>query len=148
MVRYLTIIKLINSIDIFFLDENSLLKKFKSTISTFCFSITAVSNISNAEIVKSIFRNIFKLFPNLTNLQFSRYSSTDILSLSFGDDIPMYSSTLSELHMNLAWSVDFLSLLDGRLSHLHTLYVEIQFFCRPSVYIDIKVNEKLMCLNN
>ncbi len=84
--------------------------------------------MSNDEIVKIIFGNIFKLFPNLTTLQFSRYSSTDILSLSFGDEIPMYSSTLSELHMNLASSVDFLSLLDERLSHLHTLYVEIQLF--------------------
>ena len=141
MVRYLTIIKLINSIDIF-LAENSLLKKFESTISTFSFSLTTVSYRGCDERTNIIFGNIFTLFRNLTTLQFSRYSSNDILSLSFADEIPMYSSALSELHINLTSSDYLLSLLDGRLSQLRTLYVEIQSFFRPSVNTDMKVNEK------
>ena len=124
-----------------------MLKKFESTISSFCFSIIPVLHVNNDKIGKIIFENIFKLFRNLTTLQFSRYSSDDVKCLSFGDEIPMYSSTLLELHINLASSVDFLSLLDGRLSQLHTLYVEIKFF-RSSVGIDMKVNEKLMSLNS
>ncbi len=119
-----------------------MLKKFENTISTLSFSITAVSYSSNDEVAKIIFGNILKLFINLTNLQFSRYSSKDIRNLSFGDEIPMYSSTLSELHINLESSIEFLSLLDGRLSHLHSLYVENQTFFRPSVNIDMKINEK------
>ncbi len=104
--------------------------------------------MNNDEISKIIFGNIFKIFRNLTTLQFSRYSSDDILSLSFGGEIPMYSSTLLELHMYLGSSIDLFSLLDGRLSQLHTLHVEIQIFLCPSADIDMKVNEKLMCLNN
>ena len=90
---------------------------------------------------KIVFGNIFKLFDKLTVLRFIRYSSKDIFRLSFPNEIPMYSSTLLELHVSLASSIELLNLLDGRLGHLHSLYVHIQIF-RSSMDVDIKVNEK------
>jgi hypothetical protein len=140
MVREVILIKWINLID-GFLDENSWLKKFANTISAFSFSIITKSYFSD-EIANIIIRKILKLFVNLTHLEFSRYSSQDIFYFPFGNDIPMYSSTLLELHINVPKSIEFLSLLDGRLSHLHTFYVKIQTFFGPSVDIDMKVNEK------
>lgn len=97
-----------------------------------------------------IFENILILFAKLTNLQFKRLSDGDMLSLPFDRPIGMFSSTLVELHINVESSVDLLCLLDGRLSHLHSLYIEVELFRCPSVDIDMKVNERFMLkqLNN
>ena len=86
-----------------------------------------------------IFRNILKFFANLTILQLNSYSRGDISALSFDNEFPIYSSTLLELHLNVTSSNELLSLIDGRLSHLRSLYVEVQTFWRPSSNIDMKV---------
>ena len=126
-----------------FLGAHSMLKKFGNTITTFCFSIAVGFHLSKDQIAKLVFGNVFKLFANITVLQFITCSNEDIFYLPFADEIPMYCSTLLELHVNMATSVDFLCLLDGRLSHLHSLYVDIQIFFRPSFDIDMKVKETM-----
>jgi len=66
-----------------------------------------------------IFRNIFIIFPNLVNLRLDKFPHTDLLSLSFNREIPMFSSsTLLELHIDVCISADLLYLFDGRLSHV------------------------------
>ena len=139
MVRYLPIEL---NFKFFALDSHSILKKFRNTITTFCFSIASGRNLSDDQIAKIVFENIFKLFDKLTILRYIHYSSKDIFCLSFANEIPMYSSTLLELHINLESSVELFYLLDGHLSHLHSLYVHIQIFFRPSMNVDMKVNEK------
>ena len=90
-----------------------------------------------------IIGNIFQFFGNLTILEFNRYSTGDIFALSFDKEIPICSSTLLELHINISSSDELLSLIDGRLSHLHSLYVQVQTFWRPSLDIDMRVNYKM-----
>jgi len=85
-----------------------------------------------------------RVFTVFTHLRyFNKYSPEYMYfpRLSFNVELPrFFSSTLTELHINLEDSNDCLYLLDGRFNNLRVLYVNIGFIFPRSVMIGNKVN--------
>ena len=77
------------------------------------------------------------MFHNLICLKFHPHSDIHVANnerLSFHLEEPstFFSSTLMEIHINVAYITDCLYLLDGRFKQLHTLYVNVSWFPPPS----------------
>lgn len=90
---------------------------------------------------------MFKIFPQLIDLQCHKLSNDDCFQLTFQNEIPIFSSSiLLELHINVYILNDFLCLLDGRLNKLRRFYVNVHFFTLPSPDIDMKVRKTFICL--
>ncbi|CAF3496483.1 unnamed protein product [Rotaria socialis] len=121
-----------------FNEENSLLKKFQH-LSTFHFSVFNKSVRVSYDLTRFVFKNMFKTFPRLINLQFHQLFNNDCFELSFGKEISIFSSCfLLELHITVCTSTDFLCLLDGRFNALRHFYVYVRHFFLPSPDVDMK----------
>ncbi|CAF3387253.1 unnamed protein product [Rotaria sp. Silwood2] len=87
---------------------------------------------SKSDFVTSIFTIVLTVFNNLLYLNCDPFAESDLRRQSFYDKTPtFFSSTLLELHINVASLNECLYLLDGRLNQLHTFYVDIDFFTPP-----------------
>jgi hypothetical protein len=95
---------------------------------------------SKNDVLEFLLTQIFSVFPNLQYLNFNPNLN---LCNKFSFNISrsnIFSSTLLELHINLGNISDCLSLLDGRFSQLHTLYVNIYYIGANSFSIYNKVS--------
>ncbi|CAF4558981.1 unnamed protein product [Rotaria sp. Silwood2] len=102
---------------------------------------------SKSDFVTSIFTIVLTVFNNLLYLNCDPFAESDLRRQSFYDKTPtFFSSTLLELHINVASLNECLYLLDGRLNQLHTFYVDIDFFTPPSKMIkDKKLLPNMRC---
>ncbi|CAF4241865.1 unnamed protein product [Rotaria sp. Silwood2] len=112
--------------------------------------ITMIGNetqTSKSDFVTSIFTIVLTVFNNLLYLNCDPFAESDLRRQSFYDKTPtFFSSTLLELHINVASLNECLYLLDGRLNQLHTFYVDIDFFTPPSKMIkDKKLLPNMRC---
>jgi hypothetical protein len=83
---------------------------------------------SSEDFLALMFINVLTIFSNLHYLDFDPFDGVDLQQLSFNRRTPTFSSsTLTELRITVADFDDCLDLLDGRLSQLRTLYVNITF---------------------
>lgn len=88
----------------------------------------------------NLFSNILLIFTNLLHLKFYPLNNLSAVYLSFIDQTPRFdSSTLVELHVNVYCLDDCLYFLDGRLPHLHTLFVQVHHL--NSVYPPTTMNK-------
>jgi hypothetical protein len=90
----------------------------------------------------SVFRKVLTVFTNLSYLNCHPFVEPHLPRFAFMEDTPtFFSSTLTELHINVFNFDDILYLLDGCLNQLHTFYVNIEFLCvRNGSTIYKKVN--------
>ena len=80
----------------------------------------------------TIFQRILTVFTNLNYLNCHPFFELEKPRLWFGEITPIFfSSTLLELHVNVATLNDCLYLLDGRVNQLRTFYVNIAYFNAP-----------------
>lgn len=123
------------------LDESPLFEVFKKKIQSLSIRmIDSKTNKSEGDSVISIFTSILNLFNNLRYLNYHPFVALDFSQLSFNENTPrFFSSTLAELHINVADFNDCLYLLNGRLSQLRTFHVKIDYFLLPSEVIKEKV---------
>ena len=123
------------------LDKTCLINILKNEISS-C-SIDIIENAKHTSgkgVLEFVLREIFSVFPNL---QYLNFTPNLYLCEKFSFDISrsnIFSSTLLELHINLVNISDCLSLLDGRFSQLHTLYVNIYYIGENPFSINNKVS--------
>ncbi|CAF1446202.1 unnamed protein product [Rotaria sordida] len=72
----------------------------------------------------------------------------DVGYLSFHDEIPIFSSLLRELHINVSSLTECLYLLDGRLNQLRIFYVNIKIIHHIAPNIDMKKKlDNLRCFS-
>ncbi|CAF1163192.1 unnamed protein product [Rotaria sordida] len=106
--------------------EQILTRAFKNQISTV---LSTISNnkgdLSAKNEIMTVCSHIFTAFPNLLYLNFHQLSDRNIERLSFDCQIPMFSSTLIELHIKVQRFDDILYLLDGRFNKLCIFYVDV-----------------------
>jgi hypothetical protein len=127
--------------DKFYLDERSLIHKFKNQLSSLFIDIAqnAPQN-SIKDAIKLVFTNILTKF---TNLQYLNICSNSIVYKRMTVEMPpltVISSTLLELHICLEDITDCLCLLDGRFNQLHTLYVKMYFISSSPLTMNNKVH--------
>lgn len=107
--------------------------------------IITVANNKNETLMKDLIRTIyiliFTVFTNLRHLNFCSFSNINHHYLSFDEKFPkFFSSTLTELYVNLENFEDCLCLLDGHFSQLRTFYVNISSIRRPFIVINNTVS--------
>lgn len=124
------------------LEENSSIIKWKNQILVLFLTITNTNDeLSRNEITRFLFENIFQVLSKLMRLHLFQLSNTDLSHLSFGDQFPMFSSSiLVQLNINLDNLSDCLYFLDGRLHQLRSFYVNIRNISKVSSNINVKVN--------
>lgn len=119
------------------LEETDLDRIFKSQITTL--SITFVDH-SRKRIplytMNTLCADILTKFNKLRCLKFRPYSDTYIdhderLSFLSLEPPTFFSSSLTTLHINVKDINDCLYLLDGRLTQLHSFYVDVHIFGPP-----------------
>ena len=111
-----------------FKETNSSIIKCKDQIHELNLTIND-ENSSTFNLLVDIYRQIFCLLTNLTNLYLD-INSRFVLSKSLLDNLSSTtcsSSTLTHLNIKLYNIDDCFLLLDGRLSELHTLIVKLDF---------------------
>ncbi|CAF1368911.1 unnamed protein product [Adineta steineri] len=123
-----------------FNDESSLVYSLRQQIS----HLTVTINIDNIaedilEMFKNVFTNIFRMFKNLIDFNYSWYSHIWYSATAFIDlpSRPCYASNISCLNVRLNNLNDCICLLNADLSQLHTFIVEID-----------RISKTLMALNN
>jgi hypothetical protein len=123
------------------LDKSPLFEVFNKKIqSLFITMVDKKKNRSESNSVTPVFTSILNVFNNLRYLNCHPFVESHLPQLSFDNKTPtFFSSTLLELHINVAEFNDCLYLLNGRLSLLRIFYVKINFFRFPSEVIKDKV---------
>lgn len=95
------------------------------------------------EVIMTLFTRIFTVLTNLTYLNLNNFTRIDIDRPNVSIPTTFSSSTLVELHINVARFGDCLYLLDGRFDRLRSFYVKISIISshlmNPSSTIDNKV---------
>jgi hypothetical protein len=110
---------------------------FKNHLSTLVVTI-AQNNTETPEehVVNTLCNRIFAVFTNLLCLKFQpslEFYIKSIERLSFKWQPPtFYSSTLTELYINVEYFIDCLYLLDGCLNQLRTLHINVHLFLNSS----------------
>ncbi|CAF1080942.1 unnamed protein product [Rotaria sordida] len=129
----------------FFMGEQILTRTFKNQISTVIITISNKKEDLSAKIeIMTVCSHIFTAFPNLLYLNFHQSSDRQIDRLSFDCQIPMFCSTLLELHIKVQRFDDILYLLDGRFNKLCIFYVDvINIACTHTSLPMINNNERL-----
>ncbi|CAF3066009.1 unnamed protein product [Rotaria sp. Silwood2] len=110
----------------FFSGEQILTRPFKNQISAVIITISNNTvDLSAKNEITTVCSHIFTAFPNLFYLNFHQSSHRNIERLSFDRQLPMFSSTLVELHIKVQHFDDILYLLDGRFNKLQIFYVDV-----------------------
>ena len=114
----------------------------KNQISVLFLTITNTNDeLLRNDITRFLFANVFQILPKLIHLHLFQLSNMDSSYLSFGDQFPMFSSSiLVQLDINLDNLSDCLYFLDGRLHQLRSFYVNIRNISKVSSNINVKVN--------
>jgi hypothetical protein len=119
---------------------------FKNHITTLTITI-AESNMTplTADTMNIVCTHVSTIFSNLKCLKFHPYTDYYIdnieqLSFESSEGTRFFSSSLTELHINVVDFTDCLYLLDGRFKQLHTCYVNVDFFSPPLSTIINKVD--------
>jgi hypothetical protein len=126
-----------------YLDRTSLSRIYKNQIWTLVITTFDIGRkVLTEDTITNICSHVFIVFTNLRYLNIaSPQHHMHFPRLSFENRLStFFSSTLMELHINLANSNDCLYLLDGRFKQLRVLYVNIAFIYPPSVMINNKVD--------
>jgi hypothetical protein len=95
------------------------------------------------KMVMTLLTRIFTVFTNLTYLNLNKFTRIRIDHSNIFIPTTFSSSTLVELHINVARFGDCLYLLDGRFDQLRSFYIKISIISshlmNPSSVIDNKV---------
>ncbi|CAF1097075.1 unnamed protein product [Adineta steineri] len=124
-----------------FNDESSLVYIISHQITHLIVTIN-MDNIAEdiLEMFKNVFTNIFRMFRNLIDFNYSWYSDLSYSAKAFIDlpFRPFYASNISCLNVRLNDLNDCICLLNGHLSQLHTFIVEIDWIRKTSVALNNK----------
>jgi len=123
------------------LDESALTHIYKKQISKLVTTMANNNETPMKDAIRTVYTHIFTIFINLQYLNFLSPSNQYMYYLSFNTEPPnIFSSILTELHVNLRSFDDCLYLLDGRFIQLRAFYVNIVSICLPFVVINNKLS--------
>jgi hypothetical protein len=103
------------------LDKSSLIHMFQKQIVTLSVTGNSDNDRYTMNHLANLFSYIVTMFTNMLHLKF--YQSNSFIL--FNGQPSLFSSTLMELHINVYLFDDCLYLLDGRLSQLRMLFVNV-----------------------
>ncbi|CAF3804906.1 unnamed protein product [Rotaria socialis] len=126
-----------------FSDKSDLVRIFKNQISRLVMTVYEYKEQSYKEkVIMTLLTRIFTVFTNLTYLNLNKFTCIDIDRQNVSTPTTFSSSTLVELHINVARFGDCLYLLDGRFDQLRSFYLRISIISsdlmNPSSIIDNK----------
>jgi hypothetical protein len=117
-----------------FLGKSPFIRVFKQQISNLVITISdEIPDESNVKLLADIYNRIFGLFTNLKYLDLDG-DDTYALSRPLLTDLTStrcYSSSIVHLRIKMQNIDDCLYLLDGRLSQLHTLIINLDYIHDP-----------------
>ncbi|CAF3764288.1 unnamed protein product [Rotaria sp. Silwood1] len=121
-----------------FIDEIALTRIYKNQIYKLIITVANNTNeISMKDLIITIYMYVFTVFTNLHYLNFCSFSNINPHYLSFDRKSPnFFSSTLTELYINLENFEDCLYLLNGHFNQLRIFYVTIRFIDRSFMVIN------------
>jgi hypothetical protein len=121
------------------LDKRLSSSLFKNQITKLFIAID--SNQDDLLIMENMCNCIFTVFSKLTHLIFNDVSYKNIIRLTLGFEPPRFSSsTLLVLNIKVQTFDECLYILDGRLSQLHTLYIDTNNIFLPEKEIPDQVS--------
>ncbi|CAF1937150.1 unnamed protein product [Rotaria magnacalcarata] len=122
-------------------NDTDFVRKFKSKISKLAMSIYSDDDDRLQEMMIILFTRVLTVFKNLIylNMQGSLWFYLDAFR-SLSGLVNFSSSTLLELHVQVANFSDCLFLLDGRFNRLRSFHVKISVIVNQQLTIDNKVN--------
>ncbi len=125
-----------------YLDETAVTDIRRNKISKLIITVSSNKNqIAMKDSMNTIYTYIFTVFKNLHYLNICSTSNMYNHHLSFNEIFPnLFSSTLTELYLELEHFSDCLYLLDGRFNQLRTFYVKVLFINRRFLVTNNKVS--------
>ncbi|CAF3382157.1 unnamed protein product, partial [Rotaria sp. Silwood2] len=131
-----------------FIDETDLTSSYRSQISKLVITVGNNKNISSLrDTIASLFINIVNVFTKLHYLNFHSFTKLSSEYLSCAGKPPnIFSSTLTELYVNLREFDDCLYLLDDRFNQLRTFCVNINLIDIPLTIINNKFADLIVPL--